>query len=247
MGMKKMIDVAYITAVLGRFEGKGVTKGYVPSRGGEPLGASGVTIATGLDLGQQSLETLRAMNMPGALISRFMPYLGLHGKAAQRALLNAPLILSAVEAEEVDRAVHAKYIAETSTLFGRPAFESAPKEVQAVAVSLHYQFGTPARAASPALENAWNAMRRGDYKAAGDLLRDPTGWSLSHRQYMQRRRAEAELLAAPAGGKYASEALLPKSAGVAQSSHTLASADGHKAAPAGAHTPSPAAGCGEAH
>jgi hypothetical protein len=66
--------------------------------------------------------------------------------------------------------------------------------VQAVAVSLHYQFGTPRRRDSPALAAAWAAMRRGEYGEAAGHLRGPSGWSASHRRYLGRRRAEAALL-----------------------------------------------------
>lgn len=223
-----MIDTTYICTVLGRFEGKGITRGYVPSRNGEPIGASGVTIATGLDLGQQTRASLEAMGIPSALINRFSPYLGAQKKEAQYILAKYPLTLTREEVETVDAAVHTKYIDETAELFGRDAFAAAPKEVQAVATSLHYQFGTPYRKASPALGNAWASMQRGDYARAAAQLRDPAGWSKPHQQYLKRRQAEAGLLAALTGGKDASGAKLPSPAGVAQSSHTLASADGHE-------------------
>ena len=188
------IDTAFITQILGRFEGKGHTRGYVPSRNGEPIGASGVTIATGLDLGQQSRASLKAMGIPEALINRFFPYLGAQKKEAQYILARQPLVLTPAEVETVDAAVHAKYIDETAGLFGRDAFAVAPREAQAVAVSLHYQFGIPYRKNSPALGNAWDAMQRGAYRGAAAYLRDPVGWSGSHRQYLERRQAEAALL-----------------------------------------------------
>lgn len=188
------INTEFITQVLGRFEGKAILKGYVPCRNGEPIGASGVTIATGFDLGQQSRASLEGMGMPPALISRFAPYLGVQRKEAQRILAQKPLVLTREEVEIVDAAVHAKYIDETAAMFGRAVFEAAPKEVQAVAVSLHYQFGTPARKASPALKNSWDAMRQGKYRDASQYLRDPSGWSASHQQYQKRRNAEAALL-----------------------------------------------------
>lgn len=188
------IDTAYITHILERFEGRGVTGGYVPARNGEPIGASGVTIATGLDLGQQSLDTLQAMGLPTALINRFIPYLGMQRNEAQYILARHPLSITPAEAAIVDAAVHAKYIDETVELFGRDAFAAAPREVQAVAVSLHYQFGTPYRKSSPALGEAWEALRSDEYAGAAAALRDPMGWSRLHRQYASRRAGEAALL-----------------------------------------------------
>jgi hypothetical protein len=104
-----------------------------------------------------------------------------------------PLTVTGDQVEEIDRAVHNRYINETAAMFG-PLFEAAPKQVQAVAVSLHYQFGIPRRTASPGLGLAWDAMRKGDYTAAAVCLTDPRGWSIEHRQYLVRRQAEAALL-----------------------------------------------------
>ena len=189
------IDIAFITLILERFEGRGITRGYVPvDKSGEPLGASGVTIATGLDLGQQTRAGLKAMDIPETLINRFSPYLGAQKKEAQYILARQPLTLTREEVATVDAAVHAKYIDETAELFGRDAFAAAPKEVQAVAVSLHFQFGVPFRKTSTALGNAWEAMRRGEYAYAAAQLREPLGWSRSHQAYLKRRNAEADLL-----------------------------------------------------
>jgi len=223
------IDVAYIRAVLERLEGKGITMGYVPTdNSGKPFGASGVTIATGLDLGQQTKASLATMGIPSAIINRLAPYLGAKREAAQRILAREPLRLTQEEVDVIDRAVHARYIDATALLFGRASFEAAPKEVQAVAVSLHFQFGTPTRNASPALENAWNAMRRRAYRDAAEHLREPSGWSAPHQQYLKRRQVEADFLAALADRRHAPAAKPPALAGVAQGSHALAPADGHE-------------------
>lgn len=189
------IDIVYIRAVLERFEGKAIAAGYVPrGQDGKPLGASGVTVATGLDLGQQSRAGLEGMGLPVAVINRLAPYLGVKSLEAQYLLARAPLRLSPEEVEAVDRAVHAAYIDAAARLFGRAAFAAAPKEAQAVAVSLHYQFGAPFRKASPALEQAWQSLQQGAWRDAAETLRDPSGWSVPHRQYLKRRQAEADLL-----------------------------------------------------
>ena len=190
-----MIEIGYIRSILERFEGKGIAKGYVPcDKEGKPFGASGVTIATGLDLGQQTASSLRAMNLPEAIINRLGLYLGAKKEEALYILARDPLRLTADEVESIDQAVHAAYIASAARLFGEAAFAAAPREAQAVAVSLHYQFGSPVRVASPALQGAWRAMQRGAWRAAAEHLRDPLGWSTSHQQYMRRRAGEAELL-----------------------------------------------------
>jgi hypothetical protein len=180
--------------VLGRFEGKAVLNGYVPKdRYGVPLGASGVTIGTGFDLGQQDDFSLNALRLPGELAAKLRPYTGMKRLDAVNYLAAHPLALSAGEVAALDKAVHDKYIAETARLFG-PGFEDAPKQAQAVAVSLHYQFGNPQRIASPALGMAWDALWTGLYRKAAEYLASPQGWSAEHRRYMNRRKQEAALL-----------------------------------------------------
>ena len=73
----------YIREVLSRFEGAGRTRGYVPcDKTGRPLGASGVTIGTGVDLGQQTGAGLLDMGVPHAVVKKLLPYIGLKKEAA---------------------------------------------------------------------------------------------------------------------------------------------------------------------
>jgi GH24 family phage-related lysozyme (muramidase) len=199
-----MIDRDYIETVLARFEGKAIARGYIPCQHGtyygtgpekgEPLGASGVTIATGVDLGQQTVPGLRSMGVSEHTLAILTPYIGLQREHAMKKLQSSPFQLTEAEVEEIDRAVHKRYIDSAAALFGREAFENAPKEAQAVAVSLHYQFGTPRRQDSPALEKAWESMKRGEYRDAAAYLRSIELWSKPHRAYMARRFAEAAIL-----------------------------------------------------
>jgi len=204
-----MINYEFINAVLAKYEGKAYARGYVPCKGGvyfggadspkgDALGASGVTIATGVDLGQQTLRGLAAMGVYSDTLGILHPYLGLQKQAAINKLKEAPLTISPKQVEEIDEAVHKFYIQDAARKFGQERFDAAPKEVQAVAVSLCYQFGTPYRAASPGLGLAWEALRAGNYKDAALHLANPTGWSAkdpNHQQYLPRRRQEASLLA----------------------------------------------------
>ena len=200
-----MINRNYIVSVLARFEGKAITRGYIPcQRGtwyggndpdrGAPLGASGVTIATGVDLGQQSLAGLRSMGISPSTLAVLEPYIGLKRQDALNKLKANPFTLTREQVDEIDHAVHDRYINKAAALFGPADFTKAPKEVQAIAVSLHYQFGTPRRHESPALEKAWNSMKQGSYKEAADYLRNEELWSVSHRTFMTRRRSEANIL-----------------------------------------------------
>jgi len=200
-----MINKKYIESVLARFEGKAIARGYIPCYqgtyyGGDspdkgaPLGASGVTIATGVDLGQQTMKGLAVMGISASTLAILAPYIGLQKQEALKKLQSDPFTITAEQVEEIDTAVHNRYIEQAATIFGRELFENAPKEAQAVAVSLHYQFGTPKRPDSPGLANAWANMQQGAYKEAAECLRNPSNWSASHQIYMPRRKAEAAIL-----------------------------------------------------
>jgi hypothetical protein len=200
-----MIHKEYICSILARFEGKAVRRGYVPCKGGnytgtgdfagkEPLGFSGVTVGTGFDLGQQVFSEVAALKLSLPLNKKLVPYIGMQRLSALAVLQENPLELTAAEVAELDNAVHDRYIGETAVLFGPSGFDRAPPQAQAVAVSLHYQFGTPARAASPNLSCAWKSLVTGCYAAAAKFLRGPEGWSESHQLYLPRRRQEAALL-----------------------------------------------------
>ena len=114
-----MIDHNFIRKQLERFEGKGIAKGYVPSRNGQVIGVSGVTIATGLDLGQQSAASLAAMGIPAPICTKFALYLGLKKEAAVQALAAKLLVLTPEEVAQVDACVHAFYTANTAARFDK--------------------------------------------------------------------------------------------------------------------------------
>jgi GH24 family phage-related lysozyme (muramidase) len=198
-----MINYEFINKILGNFEGKALRTGYIPCEKGtwyptgpdkgEVLGVSGVSIATGVDLGQQTEKSLISSGISIDLLSKLRSYLGKQKNDAKKALLAEPLTLTEEEVKELDECIHKKYIVETNDLFGKE-FGNTPKEVQAVAVSLHYQFGTPFRNVSPALNGSWKLMQEGKYKEAANLLENPAGWSNSHLAYLNRRKQEAALL-----------------------------------------------------
>jgi len=200
-----MINYEFISEILGRYEGNGIDRGYIPCicgtwyGGNEPdkgaaLGASGVTIATGFDLGQQTREGLLEMGISITTTAVLEPYIGLKREQAIQKLKEIPFTITKEMVIEIDSAVKKHYINETAYKFGKEAFEAAPKEVQAVATSLIYQFGAPRREASPSLMLAWDSMRDGDYKKAAEFLTYQSGWSTSHQIYLPRRKREAALL-----------------------------------------------------
>lgn len=194
----------FISDILARFEGV-MREGYVPcqrknffGRGnaadfGSPLGASGVTIGAGLDLGQQDDASLERMGLAGELRTLFRPYIGKKRVAAMRALAAAPLSISEEQCAALNRAVHADYIRRAAALYDRHAeqpFAAIPPQAQAVLTSLFYQLGSPFPSGGhPGYPTVFAHLCRADWQAAVHELR--TGF----RRYASRRRREGDILA----------------------------------------------------
>ena len=83
------------------------TVGYVPKEenANNNRVVSGVTIASGFDLGQHSVEYLYRLDFPVELKNKLVPYMGLKGQEAKDKLKEIPLILTEEEALEVNRLV----------------------------------------------------------------------------------------------------------------------------------------------
>ena len=215
-----MAYIVYISDFLTKVEGPRQMRGYVPcnrisdGKGknyigpagtpadgvqfpatGQPgafraMGASGVTIATGCDLGQTDIATLRAYGLAGSLILLFSPYIGLKKSAALQKFFSKPLRISRLDAEATDLAVHGGYLAR----YVRPAYDKAsrvpfddlPAQAQAVIFSCCFQKGcTGVRRDWP---KPWQYLTTQNWcKAADELLH-------GFRQYAQRRAIEGRLL-----------------------------------------------------
>lgn len=198
-------DIAYISAFLNTpgVEGPRQMVGYVPARPGNftgrpgqdperyaAIGVSGVTIATGCDLGQTDAVTLREYDIREELIQTLLPYIGLKKAAAIRKLASLPLRITPSDAEDLDRTVHAGYLRR----YVQPAYERAagfrfddlPRQAQAVVFSLCFQKGcNGVRRDWP---RVWGYLTRRDWAGASrELL---TGF----RQYADRRAIEGRLL-----------------------------------------------------
>lgn len=101
--MSEKIDYAFLS----QLEGGSKTTGYVPAAG---VSKSGVTVATGFDLGQRNEADLKALGLPSSLIAKLKPYLGKKSKDAQDALAKAPLTITASEAAAIDKAVKKSHV-----------------------------------------------------------------------------------------------------------------------------------------
>lgn len=156
----------------------------------EAMGASGVTIATGCDLGQTTESYLKEYGASASLISKLSPYIGLKKSKAIQKLHELPLKITAEEAAELDHCLHAGYLRK----WVQPSFDSKsafrfadlPKQAQAVVFSVCYQKGCDGvRKDWPKL---WGCLIRCQWS---DAIRElETGF----RSYKLRRKIEAKLL-----------------------------------------------------
>lgn len=201
------IDYPYISAFLSTVEGTRQTTGYIPCnlltggsanyKGGpkperyQAMGASGVTIATGCDLGQTDAKTLTSYELDPAIIGVFSPYFGKKQRAAIDFLHRYPLVISQDAALQTDLAIHKGYL----NRYVIPAYEKdsgiryadLPKEAQAVIMSICFQKGVGGtRRGAP---KTWAYLCNANWKAAASELQ--TGFS----SYQNRRKAEGKLLA----------------------------------------------------
>ena len=213
MGRIMAVDISYISDFLNRgfVEGPRNTVGYIPcwiagtdrkksanyfgkfdqspSRY-EAMGASGVTIATGCDLGQTDIPSLKNYGVSDALISKLSPYIGLKKSQAIAKLHEQQLRISEDEAAELDHCVHGgylkRYVEPAYNKASSVAFADLPKQAQAVVFSVCFQKGCGGvRRDWPKL---WGYLTTQDWKNAAHELR--TGF----KQYVGRRKVEASVL-----------------------------------------------------
>lgn len=202
-----MLDMPYIEAFLARVEGPCQTTGYIPCykisggtanyRGGpnpgnyRAMGASGVTIATGCDLGQTDFATLTGFGLAADFAHLYDPYYGKKKDRAIDALARRPLVVARDVAVATDQALHAGYLRQ----WVRPAYERAsgakfdelPKQAQAVVMSLCFQNGCSGLARKYA--RLWRQLVACEWQAASQHLLAECN------EYKSRRQTEGRLLA----------------------------------------------------
>lgn len=203
------IESRYISEFLSTVEGPCQTVGYIPCNKvgggtanykgkGDPeqyraMGVSGVTIATGCDLGQTTLGTLTGYGLDEGIAHQLAPYIGLKQGAALRKLHRLPLTVALVTANAIDRAVHAGYlhtyvIPAYDNFSPKHKFSYLPKQSQAVVMSLCFQLGCGGlKRRAP---KTWAALCRGDWADASERLCNASLWE----GYQGRRKQEGLLL-----------------------------------------------------
>lgn len=124
-------------------EGGLLLNGYVPD---DTSGASGVTIAAGIDLGQVKPEDPMLGSLPADLRARIAPYLGKHGRFAQLLLRDRPLQVSSAEADFLMAKKKAQFVAAVTAHFDRGAaqpYATIPEGPATAIMSVAWQYGDP--------------------------------------------------------------------------------------------------------
>lgn len=153
------LNAAFGTAVdfsyLSRWEGNQFLRGYVPFVRGVTAGASGMTIATGFDVGQISERQLSELGLLPETGPKLAPFAGVRftGKtraqvATQVSKLGPAPILAKNEADAADLVVHRKHLAAAVASWnarrkpGVPEFKVLPIPWQTVLFSRTFHQGT---------------------------------------------------------------------------------------------------------
>lgn len=177
-------------------EGGQLLDGYVPE-----VGKSGVTIASGFDLGQWAEGDVRVLfKEHPALVAKLMPYMGLKRDVAEVKLAKLPLHLSKEEADLVDKTLHEWFVSrivnnyDGNYMRGKfpgtaRKFNDLPAAVQTVWFSVVWNLGFDYKKKYP---HAYDFYHRNDWERLGKEL-----MNFKHRSngLNLRRREEGKYLA----------------------------------------------------
>jgi len=165
---------------------------YVP----EGSDKSGVTIGSGVDLGQRDEADIRRLDMDEAtktrILAKIRPVLGLKGAAARASLDSVKGKLSSDEIEVLDAAVKRDIVRQARVHLKKNGIDldALPREAQTAILSVAYNEGPNFKA--PKL---FGHVRRHDWRAAAAELRN---WRTDPRKVLpglvNRRKREADMM-----------------------------------------------------
>ncbi|SFK42201.1 toxin homologue of phage lysozyme [Desulfomicrobium apsheronum] len=175
-------------------EGGQKIEGYVPA---SEVSNSGVTIATGVDLGARNESDIDNLKIDEELKTKLKPYVGKQGKDAVDYLQKKPLNLSESQAASLDKAVKKPLIDKLVQYYDtevdklnkadnceRVHFEKLPNNVQTAITSISFQYGS----LSTATPNFWKQITEQRWEDARANLKDFGD------DYPTRRKLEAGLI-----------------------------------------------------
>lgn len=177
-----MIDWKFIADLEGGLQ----LNGYVPAAS---TSNSGVTIATGVDLGARTLKEIGKWPVTDDLKIKLAPYVGRKGQDALNLLRELPLEVTEDEATQIETAVCGPIFDQLREAYdkkvGPDAFHHLPDEAQTVLASLAYQYGPNLAKRAPKF---WGLACKADWPACVNELVNFGD------RYPTRRRKEAKLL-----------------------------------------------------
>ncbi|MDQ2096678.1 MAG: pesticin C-terminus-like muramidase [Tychonema bourrellyi B0820] len=159
--------------------------GYVPQL--KIKHQSGVTIATGFDLGQHNKQELQNMELPNNIIQKLEPYLDLKLIDAENALEKQGLTITEEEGKIIDKAVKKKQQEKVEKSYNNDSkinFRDLPGEAQTVIASVAFQKGD----LSIVWKKFWSAVTQQNWSEAVKVLQNAKDG------YTNRRNAEANYL-----------------------------------------------------
>lgn len=165
---------------IGELEGKRILNGYVPTTKNMK---SGVTIATGFDLGQRNEGDLSGL--PKALIEKLKPYLGIKGAEAKT--LAGNLKITDSEAKTIDEFSHGEVLNDLRKKWKAKtgkSFDDLPMHKATIVASVRFQHGDLATKTP----NFWRQTTTGDWQGATENLRN------FQDEHPRRRNKEADYL-----------------------------------------------------
>jgi hypothetical protein len=179
--------------VIATLEGGQKLKAYIPNNNGKVIGKSGVTVATGVDLGQHRKSAMMKWDIPKSLRNKILPYAGKKKNEALEYLREHPLEITKEEATALDRVLHSNILADLVSWYDRDTkgsrFGELPEEAQTVLFSATYNMGYVPKAAP----RFWGKMIEQDWEGASKLLQ---AWPTSSKGLKNRREREGEYLEA---------------------------------------------------
>lgn len=181
--MPEKIDYKFLS----NLEGGGQTIGYVPAAA---VSKSGVTIATGFDLGQRDEKDLKSLKLSSSLVAKLKPYLGVKGESAQTLLIESPLEITSIQVRPIDKAVKSAHVTRLKFKYNtapdnKIKFIDLPPQAQTVITSVSFQYGVMLSIRAPKF---WKAVTAQNWSKTIEILKSFGD------VYPTRRKKEAVLL-----------------------------------------------------
>jgi hypothetical protein len=169
---------------ISRWEGGQYLNGYIPIRGGVVYQNSGLTIATGYDLGQVDARELGSVGLDAATLAKLTPYTSMPFRNYTRAELldyisrtiGAPVPdIPKAQADLLDKSSHGKHLSIAINIWDRaksslvPAYRSLPTPWQTVLLSRFFHAGTISRLRR--YSRFWTNATAGEWATAIAALR----------------------------------------------------------------------------